>query len=259
MRIGFYCVIICLLISCAVRKKSDILLIENFSSLSEDWILEGHTFKSNLADFNPDNIEIAINQGCPQRNDNFVKGDSLWSLKNKQKSSYEIKEGLVMHLNHKPSMDKQFGGAEIRTKKSYKYGKFSATIKAPKGSGIVSAFFLYNGAKKKYNEIDFEFLGRDDKVIHTNHWVSNTDNGKDFPLKNSFEEAYHDYSIEWRKDFIAWSVDGQEVYRTEKDIPKVPMQLVLNIWISKYEDWAGKFYPDVLPQKLRVKTVTITK
>lgn len=225
MRIILYYLIICLFTSCISLKSNDILFKEDFQSLSNHWVLEGHTFSSNLADFNPDNIQI--------------------------------KEGLVLHLNYKPSMEKQFGGAEIRTKKRYKYGKFSATIKAPKDSGIVSAFFLYNGATKKYNEVDFEFLGKNDMAIHTNHWVNSVDNGQSIPLMSSFEKGFHDYTIEWRKDFIAWSVDGREIYRTEKDIPQVPMQLVFNIWISKYEDWAGTFNPNVLPQKLNIKSVRI--
>jgi len=215
----------CFCFTFCFAQKKQIVFQDDFDKNLRQWTLESHSFESNLAIFNTQNIKI----------DSGI---------------------IILQLKAAKEAEKPYQGAEIRTKKFFRYGKFTAKLKAPDGSGIVSAFFLYNPHRKENKEIDFEFLGKDNKIATLNHWVNAKSNGVDVSLDKSFSNQYHDYTIEWRKNFIAWSVNGKEIYRTTKAIPKVPLQIVFNIWISKYDSWAGKVNEDALPAALHIAEIT---
>jgi beta-glucanase (GH16 family) len=42
-------------------------------------------------------------------------------------------------------------------------------------------------------------------------------------------------------------VDGQVIHVATENIPWLPQQIMMNIWISKNKQWAGVFTLDVLP------------
>ena len=233
MRNLFLLFILMILCSCSLQKNNQqVLLKEDFSNLDTNkiWLLKSHTFANNLAVFNPLNIQ----------NKNL----------------------LVLKLNQTDSSktsSKSFEGAEIRTRKKYKYGNFKVLLKAPKGSGIVSGFFLYFPHSSKFKEIDFEFLGKDTCKVYLNHWTNKQDNGKAVDIPFAFQNEFHEYHLEWRKNFIAWYVDGKELYRAQNFIPKRSMHLVFNIWISKHESWVGKVDKSALPAFFQIKQVEISK
>ena len=60
-----------------------------------------------------------------------------------------------------------YRGGEIRTKDTFRYGRFEIRMKGDPGSGVVNSFFLYrdhwakglDGAKH-CNKIDIELLGQ---------------------------------------------------------------------------------------------------
>lgn len=222
-----------ILCSCSLQKDHNkILLKEDFSRLDtiKTWLIKSHTFANNLAVFNPDNIQ----------------NNNLLELKLHQKDSSK-------------TSSKSYEGAEIRTKRKYKYGNFKVLLKAPKGSGIVSGFFLYFPHSSKFKEIDFEFLGKDTCKVYLNHWTNRKDNGKAIDIPFSFQNEFHEYHLEWRKNFIAWYVDDKELYRTQNFIPRRSMHLVFNIWISKHESWVGKLDESALPAIFQIKHVEISK
>lgn len=224
------CMILC---SCGLQKSSQrVLLKEDFSNLDTNkiWLIKSHTFANNLAVFNPDNIQ-----------------------------NKNILELVLNRADSSKTSSKSYEGAEIRTRRKYKYGNFKVQLKAPKGSGIVSGFFLYFPHSSKFKEIDFEFLGKDTCKVYLNHWTNKQDNGKNVDIPFAFQNGFHEYHLEWRKNFIAWYVDGKELYRTQNFIPKRSMHLVFNIWISKHENWVGKLDENALPAIFQIKQVEISK
>lgn len=233
MRNVFLLFVLMILCSCSLQKGNQrVLLKEDFSNLDTNkvWLIKSHTFANNLAVFNPDNIQ----------------NKNLLELKLNQKDSSK-------------TSSKSYAGAEIRTRSKYKYGNFKVLLKAPKGSGIVSGFFLYFPHSSKFKEIDFEFLGRDTCQVFLNHWTNTQDNGKAADIPFSFQNEFHEYHLEWRKNFIAWYVDGKELYRTHNFIPRRSMHLVFNIWISRHESWVGKLDESALPAIFQIKQVEISK
>ncbi len=149
---------------------------------------------------------------------------------------------------------KPYRGAELRTIDSYTYGRFEVRYKAAPGAGQTSTFFTYYDGPNSYenwNELDIEILGRypDDVQFNsitpyqTNH-VSHQFVGFN-PYTN-----YHVYAIEWTPDYVAWFVDGEEVYRQTEDHVSTlvqPQKIMMNIWPPIYADWAGVLNPDMLP------------
>ena len=151
------------------------------------------------------------------------------------------------------SFAKDYKGAEYRTKESYIYGRFEARYKPPKGDGIISSFFTYHEitSTKEWNEIDFEILGRYD------HDVLVTSIGPGQKWRNSHQyvhfnthDDFHNYAFEWTPDYIAWFIDGDEVYRqTQEHIAEFiyDQKIMMNLWISSWEPWVGRFDERILP------------
>lgn len=151
------------------------------------------------------------------------------------------------------SFGKDYKGAEYRTKESYIYGRFEARYKPPRGDGIISSFLTYHEitSSNEWNEIDFEILGRYD------HDVQVTSIGPGQKCRNSHQyvdfnahEDFHAYAFEWTPDYIAWFIDGDEVYRQTQDHIiefKYDQKIMMNLWISNWEPWVGHFDERVLP------------
>ncbi|MEW6060834.1 MAG: family 16 glycosylhydrolase [Bacteroidota bacterium] len=148
---------------------------------------------------------------------------------------------------------KPYKGAEYRTKETYTYGRFEVRMKAAQREGMLSSFFTYHEitTTAEWNEIDIEILGRytDDvqfntitpgQVNHVSHY------------KTSFNPSleFHTYAFEWTPTYVAWFVDGKEVYRqTGVHIESLnrPQKIMMNIWNPTYPNWVGEWNENVLP------------
>jgi len=146
-----------------------------------------------------------------------------------------------------------YKGAELRTKEAYTYGRFEASYKPPKGSGMLASFFTYHEIETsvEWNEIDYEILGRYD------HDVQVTSIGPGQKTRNSHQyipynthEDYHQYAFEWTPDYIAWFIDGVEYYRQEQAHIQqfiFPQKIMMNIWYPTWAPWSGVWDPRILP------------
>lgn len=163
---------------------------------------------------------------------------------------------LVLILPYFPLMaqNRDYAGAEIRTNESFLYGRFEVNMKSCKGSGISSAFFTFYdmpGFDKNWNEIDIEILGRYENEVQFNaivglHEMHEHRKVLSFNPHNDF----HTYSFDWTPDYIAWSVDGNEVYRQVGEHIKrmdAPQKIMMNLWASDFIDWTGPFDDSILP------------
>jgi hypothetical protein len=148
---------------------------------------------------------------------------------------------------------KDYKGAEYRTIDNFTYGRFETRYQPPKQAGMLASFFTYHEIESltDWNEIDIEVLGRYDndiqfasigplqRVRSSHHYLPFTA-GQDF----------HTYAFEWTPDYIAWFIDGNEVFRQTgefiADFNK-PQKLMMNIWPPQPGAWADTLNPAGLP------------
>lgn len=149
--------------------------------------------------------------------------------------------------------------AEMYSAKSYRYGRFVARLQFAGGDGVVSSFFLWKDGSEKsgtfWNELDIEKLGADCD-LETNAYYGNP--GRVHPEKATEITAdlcggFHTYAYEWTPDYIAWSVDGNEIRREEgevatayRDNAEAGMQIRFNVWPGD-ASFGGNFSPSILP------------
>ncbi len=141
---------------------------------------------------------------------------------------------------------KPFRGAEYRTTLPMTYGRFEVRMRSAQVSGMLASFFTYYDPASPWNEIDIENLGRYSNLTQFNTIVPTQGDNHvwEQPLPFNPHRAFHVYAIEWTPDYVAWQVDGLEVYRqTGSHIAQLvhPQKLMMNIWQPAYVDWVGSF------------------
>lgn len=150
------------------------------------------------------------------------------------------------------SAGKPYRGAEYRTIAAMTYGRFEVRMRSAPVSGMLSSFFSYYDPANPWNEIDIESMGRYTNEIQFTTIVptQGETHVRRQPLAFNPHAAFHVYAFEWTPDYVAWQVDGIEVYRqTGAHIGMLvkAQKLMMNIWQPTYVDWAGTFNPANLP------------
>lgn len=148
---------------------------------------------------------------------------------------------------------KNYKGAEYRTIEEFVYGRFEVRYKPAHREGVISSFFTYHEFTNQtgWNEIDIEFVGRNEYHIQFNTITP----GQKFHIRNqplAFNPYidFHTYAFEWTPEYIAWFVDGEEVYRQTQDFISTvvhPQKLMMNIWNPVYTNWVGYWDDSALP------------
>ena len=157
---------------------------------------------------------------------------------------------MKLHLTAEPAGEKQISGAEYRTKDSFLYGKFEVRMKFAAGSGIVSSFFTYKDPPQpKWNEIDFEVLGKNVHALQLTHFWDKYPNLLPITYFMDFDATkdFHTYAIEWLPGCIRWTIDGAEKHAVTRNIPDQPQKIMMNIWVCNMTNWAGPFDTNALP------------
>ena len=150
------------------------------------------------------------------------------------------------------SFSQNYRGAELRTLDSFLYGKFEVRYKPAQGEGIVSSFFTYNddAPNTDWNEIDIELLGRFPNVVDMNV-ITNTSHLRTHYTSLNTHLDFNVYGFEWTPEYVAWFINGEEVYRqTDDHIEDLihPSKIMMNIWNPTYDDWVGIWDDRVLPR-----------
>lgn len=125
------------------------------------------------------------------------------------------------------------GAVETRGKFSFKYGKIEVRMRTNLQQGNFPAAWLvpvYDDNDKRYGEIDIvEMFGYDSKSSHTIHTHRSLTLRKD-DIKRSQSTPldvtdWHVYGVVWTSRYVAWTVDGQEVFRYNKiDTPEMALE-----------------------------------
>ena len=160
---------------------------------------------------------------------------------------------------------KDFSGAELYTNEEFSYGKFEARMKMAAASGTVSSMFLYqNGSEQasaeRWVEVDIEVLGKEPEKFQSNIITGRAGAQKTSEKKHAVspaaDQGFHTYGLEWTPNYVRWTVDGNEVRKTEKGVndPKDQVAnligtqgLRFNIWSSESAEWVGQFDESKLP------------
>jgi hypothetical protein len=150
------------------------------------------------------------------------------------------------------------------------HGRFEAEIKAARGSGLITGFFLHRDAPRQ--EIDIEIVGADPSRMLANVFFNPGDDGMamGFGYRGSpcridlgFDATadFHLYAIDWRPDRVAWLVDDKVVHdRVGWDptpIPHLGMRLHANLWAPRSEELAGRIDRQVLPAAAVFRNVSV--
>lgn len=169
------------------------------------------------------------------------------------KKSYIILFSNLLLLNSF-LIAKPYKGAEYRTKQSFLYGRFEVSMKSAYREGMLSSFFTYydgGGGISNWNEIDIEILGRYPNDIQFNTITPGQVNHvSHYPMSSSPHTDFHTYAFEWTPNYVAWFVDGVEVYKqTGPHIQTLTraQKIMMNIWNPQAPNWAGVWNPNVLP------------
>ncbi|MPQ33988.1 glycosyl hydrolase family protein [Clostridium estertheticum] len=138
-----------------------------------------------------------------------------------------------------------YAGGEYRSKDTYRYGLYQANMKPAKNIGIVSSFFTYTGPSdgNPWDEIDIEFLGKDTTKVQFNYYTNGVGNHEHiYNLGFDASKSFHTYAFNWQPTYIAWLVDGREVYRATSNIPSHAGKIMMNLWPGTGVDsWLGAY------------------
>lgn len=116
------------------------------------------------------------------------------------------------------------------------FGRVEFEAQAAPGQGVISSVVLIS---EDLDEIDIEWIGSDTNQFQTNYFskgdTSTYDRGG-FHQVETPQNQFHNYTIDWTKDQVVWSVDGT-VVRTlintgNNYYPQSPMQV-------RFGSWAG--------------------
>ena len=153
---------------------------------------------------------------------------------------------------------------------TFAYGRFEAEIRAARGSGLLTGFFLPRHGPRQ--EIDIELKGDDPRIMLINVFFNPGEEGASMAfgyrgtplyidLGFDATEDFHHYTIEWRSNVIRWAVDGRTVHERfswdPTPIPHLPMRLHANLWVPRSRELAGKVDESALPGCASFKNVSI--
>ncbi len=197
------------------------------------WEKASHTFAENSARFSPANV--------------VVEGGFL-----------------KLRVTNQPNDGKPYTAGEIRTKSTFKYGRFEARIKFAKGSGIVSSLFTY--LYDPWNEIDIEYLGNQYAGVQYNI-ITDSGGGLDYqplfdPIGFPPFEDFHDYAIEWVPSEVRFYVDGVQRWVETQNVPQRltnPVSLHMNCWPTNNEvtNFAGALDSGAIPAEAQYDWIKV--
>jgi beta-glucanase (GH16 family) len=160
--------------------------------------------------------------------------------------------GATITLSKSQTEDRPFRSGALSSARRFLHGRFEIEMRAARGSGLVTGFFLHRSAPRQ--EIDVEITGNKPCRLLLNVYFNPGNEGTelDYGYRGSpceidldFDASadFHRYAIEWHSDRIRWLVDDIVVHdRGSWDptpIPHLPMTLHANLWAPRSIELAG--------------------
>lgn len=208
------------------KKMSDTTLDTNeaLNPTDLDWkLIWSDEFESHTIDTNNWNFQV-VEAG--RFNDEWQR------YTESNDNAYVENNRLVIKADHESDVHgpNQYTSARLHTanKQSWKYGKISARMKLPQGTGIWPAFWMLGANIDEVGgdtpwphcgEIDiFELYGsKDDGAIEANAHYSDASGihammgAETYKLdQGKFADEFHIFELEWDTNKISWFVDGKQ-------------------------------------------------
>ncbi|MBN2672677.1 MAG: family 16 glycosylhydrolase [Deltaproteobacteria bacterium] len=193
------------------------------------WMRATHTFDENEATFTSNNVVFE---------DGFMK----------------------LLITAGEGTQKPYNAGELRTIDFFTYGRFETRAKFAAGSGLISSLFTFYdhwadaAMEENWNEIDIEFLGRDENSLQYNEIVWNDQNQR---VTNEFHDTldfqpsaeFHVYAIEWTPAGIGFYIDGELRHQSDTYAAQMvlPQRIMMNAWPTNQSGWAGDIDEAALP------------
>ncbi|KAF9915881.1 hypothetical protein BX616_005146 [Lobosporangium transversale] len=188
-----------------------------------------------------------------KNHDNFITADGYgperWGCSFRDTQVHESSSGTRITIGKDSDLKPYSCGELIYQEEDLAYGHYSIDMIASNVVGHVTAFFLIANGD---TEIDVELTGLNNNIAWMNIWHDNKQNPVSVDLSFDTSEDWHTYSFEWRKNYVAWFIDG-ELVLNRTDIPTTKpwdtnYRLVINSWTQVNPEvnieWAGQFeYP----------------
>ncbi|KAG2218254.1 hypothetical protein INT45_006255 [Circinella minor] len=126
------------------------------------------------------------------------------------------------------------------------YGRFSATVKASKVGGAITAVILIADGG---DEIDFELLGSEKHTAQTNyfwgiHPMYTVNGGFHNVSGENIYDEFHTYTVDWSPERIVWTIDEDVVRIKEREqtcegsvckFPSNPARVQIGFWDGSFE------------------------
>jgi GR25 family glycosyltransferase involved in LPS biosynthesis len=179
-------------------------------------------------------------------------------------------EGAQLIFSKVTTGNRSYRSGTFASVRSFQHGRFEAEIKAARGSGLVTGFFLHRDSPRQ--EIDIELTGDDPQCVLVNVYFNPGDDGAEigFGYRGSpcridlgFDATidFHLYAIDWRPGYISWSVDGRIIHERvgwgPTPLPHLPMRLHANLWAPRSKELAGRLDENSLPSTATFRNVSI--
>jgi beta-glucanase (GH16 family) len=188
-----------------------------------------------------------------------------------------VKQGVLNIVAKKEDFGgKNYTSARLITKSKgdWQYGKIEVRAKLPKGLGSWPAIWMLGSTSPlKWpddGEIDImEHVGYDPTVVHSsihtkkyNHTINTQKTNKTYV--SDFDLNFHNYTVEWTRDFVKAFVDDKEYFSVDNDGSGYEawpftnkMHLLLNVAVGG--NWGGlKGLDDTtLPWKMEIDYVKV--
>ena len=161
-------------------------------------------------------------------------------------------DGATLTLSTSGVRDRPFRSGALSSSRQFLHGRFEIEMRAARGDGLVTGFFLHRFAPRQ--EIDIEITGNELHRVLLNVYFNPGNEGTalDYGYRGSpcsidldfdASEDFHRYAIEWCPDRIRWFVDGVLVHERGSwdptPVPHLPMTLHANLWSPRSVELAG--------------------
>lgn len=178
--------------------------------------------------------------------------------------------GTRLLAKKQASETRSFKSGAFSSFRDLEYGRFGADIKAARGAGLITGFFLHRSSPRQ--EIDIELPGRNPRRMLVNVYFNPGDEGAAFnygyrgsacqvDLDFDTTQSFHRYEIDWSPDRISWIVDGEIVHERYSwdptPIPHLAMRLHANLWLPHSIELAGEIREETLPTEASFRNLSI--
>jgi len=179
-------------------------------------------------------------------------------------------DGAELILSASDDGGRPYRSGAFASARSFTHGRFQAEIRAARGPGLVTGFFLHRHGPRQ--EIDIELTGDDPSRMLTNVYFNPGDEGAGLSygyrgapcrIELGFDAAedFHLYTIDWRPGCISWSVDDVLVHQRRSweptPVPHLPMRLHGNLWAPRSNELAGRIDKCALPSSAGFRNLAI--